>query len=81
MIINFGGGSSGGTPGSGDKNYIHNQMTPSDTWRITHNLGKNPAISVVDSAGSLVTGDYEYVDANNVILHFNGAFSGKAYLN
>lgn len=81
MIINFGGGSSGGTPGSGDKNYVHNQSVPSADWEIHHNLGKFPAVSVIDSSGALVHGDCQYVDANNIILHFHGAFSGKAYLN
>ena len=80
MIINFGGGGSGSS-GSGDKYYVYTQSTSSDTWEITHNLNKNPSISVVDSAGSLVVGNYEYVNADKVILHFNGAFSGKAYLN
>ena len=80
MIMNFGGGGSGPS-GSGDKYYVYTQSTPSDTWEITHNLNKNPSISVVDSAGSLVVGNYEYVNADKVILYFNGAFSGKAYLN
>lgn len=80
MIINFGGGGSSGS-GSGDKYFVYTQTTPSDTWEITHNLNKRPSVSVVDSAGSLVNGDCNYIDNDKLILHFNGAFSGKAYLN
>lgn len=80
MIINtIGGGSE--SSGSGDKYFVYTQSTPSDTWEITHNLNKKPSVSVVDSAGSLVVGDCDYIDNDKVILYFEGAFSGKAYLN
>lgn len=64
-----------------DKNYVHVQATPSADWYVNHGLNKMPSISVVDSAGSEIVGDYEYGDDNNVILHFNAQFSGKAYFN
>lgn len=64
-----------------DSNYIHVQSTASSDWSITHNLGKYPSITVVDSAGTIVYGTCEYINVNSVEVHFNGAFSGKAYLN
>ena len=48
---------------------------------INHNLGKYPSITVIDSGGSEVIGEVEYVDTNNVTLTFSAAFSGKAFLN
>lgn len=72
---------SGGGGSSGDKHFTYTQATPSATWHITHGLGKVPSVTVIDSAGSSVVGDCEIVDNNNIILYFNGAFSGKAYLN
>lgn len=75
---------SGGSPGpsgDGDKHFEYTQATPSSTWEIEHNLGKEPSVSVVDSAGNIVEGDYNYVNTNKVILSFSSAFSGKAYLN
>ena len=66
---------------TGDKYYMYEQVAVSDTWVIRHGLNKKPSITVVDSADSVVTGDYEYNDLNTVTLRFNGAFSGKAYLN
>lgn len=70
-----------GLKGGGDKNYVHLQPVPSDTWAVSHNLGKKPSVMVVDSADDVVYGDINYVDDNNVIITFNGAFSGKAYFN
>jgi hypothetical protein len=39
-----------------------------------------PNITVVDSGGTVVEGSYNYPNENTVVLSFNGAFSGKAYL-
>lgn len=64
-----------------DKNYIHTQNTPLKEWMITHNLGKYPAVSVIDSAGTEVEGEVQYIDLNNVRLIFSAEFSGKATLN
>ena len=65
----------------GDKHFVYTQGVPSDTWLVTHNLNKYPSIEVVDSAGTIVVGEYKYIDTNNVQLIFGGAFSGKAYFN
>ena len=66
---------------SKDSNYVYNQIIPSDTWSINHNLKKLPNVTVIDSAGSKCEGEIEYVDDNNLILHFSSEFSGKAILN
>lgn len=70
-----------GLKGGGDKNYVHVQNTPSASWTASHNLGKKPAVVVVDSADEVVYGEIEYIDDNTVTLTFVGAFSGKAYFN
>ena len=67
--------------GGADKHYTHIQGTSSDTWEITHNLGKFPSVTVVDSAGTVVVGECDYINLNKVIVKFNAGFSGKAYLN
>jgi hypothetical protein len=64
--------------GSGD--YTHNQAVPATTWTITHGLGRYPSVTVVDSAGSVVEGDVQYVSSNQITCTFASAFSGKAYL-
>ena len=70
-----------GLKGGGDKNYVHVQNTPSANWTASHNLGKKPAVVVVDSADEVVYGEIEYIDDNTITLTFVGAFSGKAYFN
>lgn len=65
----------------GDSRYIHNQNVASDVWVINHNLGKFPSVSVVDSSNELVIGFLRYHNSNNLEVHFESAFSGKAYLN
>ncbi len=80
-IINFTFGDN-----SGDKTFVYNQAVPATTWGdpitgVNHGLNKFPSITVVDTADSVVVGDYTYVDNNNVILNFSAAFAGKAYFN
>lgn len=67
--------------GSGDLYYHHQQVAAADTWTITHNLGKFPTIMVVDSAGTVVEGAVEYLNANSLKVYFGAAFGGDAYLN
>lgn len=65
----------------GDKHYVHKQETSSDTWEVTHGLGKEPAVTIVDSAGTEDIGEVEYVSLNKCILRFQAPFSGKAIFN
>ena len=61
--------------------FVFNQNAPATSWNIQHNLGKFPSITVIDTGDTVVTGQYEYKDNNNVTLTFSAAFAGKAYLN
>ena len=65
----------------GAPTFIFTQGVPATTWNIQHNLGKFPSITVIDTADTVVTGQYEYIDNNNVTLTFSAGFAGKAYLN
>jgi len=65
----------------GTPTFIFNQGVPASTWSVQHNLGKFPSITVIDTANTVVTGEYTYVDTNNVTLKFSAGFAGKAYLN
>lgn len=61
--------------------YVHTQAIASNLWTINHNLGRYPSVTVVDTANSKVYGDVFYNDENSLTISFNGAFSGKAFLN
>jgi len=61
--------------------YKHDQIVPNITWNINHGLSKFPSVTVVDSAGSVVIGDVEYIDKKNLSVTFRAPFAGTAYLN
>lgn len=64
-----------------DKHYVHNQGAANTVWSVNHSLNKYPSVMVVDSAGTVVVGQIDYVDLNNLTITFNAAFSGDAYIN
>ena len=53
----------------------------SATWTVTHNLGKFPSVTVVDSANTVVVGNVDYTNSLQLVITFNAAFSGCVYLN
>lgn len=65
-----------------DKYFAFEQGISSNTWTIQHNLNKHPSITIVDEYERVIPGfAAEYIDNNTVIVSFNAAFKGKAYLN
>lgn len=68
-------------PAGGDIFYTYTQGSASSVWTITHNLGKMPSVTVVDSSGNEVEGDIKYNSSNQVTVTFSAGFAGKAYLN
>ena len=72
-------------PAQGVPTFIFTQTVAAKVWGtngiVTHNLGKFPSITVIDTANTVVTGEYTYIDNSSVTLTFSAAFAGKAYLN
>lgn len=66
---------------SSDKTYTHTQSTSTDQWVITHGLGKNPSVSITDSAGTTVHADVIYTSTNTVTIVFSSAMAGKVHFN
>ena len=66
---------------AGGTTFEFDQVVPATTWNITHNLGKFPSITVIDTGDTVVAGEYIYINNNQVTLKFTVPFSGKAYLN
>lgn len=61
--------------------FTFEQAVASDTWIINHNLGRNPSVVVVDSAGTAFYPAVHYDNENQCTISMNGATTGKAYLN
>jgi len=72
----------------GDKHYAHaftnlswSTVGSDKEQTITHNLGKYPAVTVIDNFDRVLIVEVDYIDNNTVKLTSSGAFSGKAYFN
>jgi hypothetical protein len=59
--------------------YTHDQQVSSDVWDVTHNMNRYPVVVVIDSSGSVVTGEVTYITNNRVKIEFSAPFGGKAY--
>ena len=64
-----------------DKTFLYTQKESLEVWDINHNLNKYPSVTVIDSSGSEVIGEVEYIDKNNLKISFKGGFKGTATLN
>lgn len=72
-----------GPAGTIDYSYLsttHEQASASTTWSITHNLGYYPSITVVDSSGNVVEGNYYYPNLTTIVASFSNSFAGRAFL-
>ena len=62
------------------RRHIHTQGSVSSIWTITHALGGNPSVMVVDSSNTVVYGEIQYLSSTQLQILFSAAFSGFAYL-
>lgn len=60
--------------------YVHNQVSPAAVWDVVHNMGRYPAVNVVDTGGTEWTPDVQYLTVNTLRITFGAPFSGKAFL-
>lgn len=61
-------------------NFVHDQMSPSTVWTITHNLGFFPNVTAFDSAGTEIVGQVTYNTQDSITITFSSSNAGKAYL-
>ena len=66
---------------AGDLNFVFTQAVPAVTWTVTHNFGKFPSVSIVDTNDQEVFAQVDYVDVNSLTITFAEAQAGKAYIN
>lgn len=62
------------------RRFVHTQNSPSEIWLITHDLGGQPSIVIVDSAKTVVIGEVSYINGEEIEVRFSSPFSGFAYL-
>ncbi len=66
--------------GTGDAHF-QQAFTPASSVTVTHNLGKHPAVTVIDSAGDEIEGDVQHTSINALIVTFSAPFSGTVFCN
>lgn len=69
-----------GANGTGDLHFEQDFLTTT-TVDVHHNLGKRPAVTVIDSAGDECIGDIDHLSNNELMITFSAAFSGKVICN
>ena len=67
--------------GASFSTFVYEAPTASSLWTITHNLACYPSVTIVDSAGTVIVPDIEYLDINSLRVIFAYAMGGTAYLN
>lgn len=61
--------------------YVHNQLSVSNSWSVSHPLRKFPSVIAKDSGGTQIEGHVAYIDENSLTISFSFGISGTAYLN
>jgi len=68
--------------GSGsDLTYVHTQGVSATTWNVTHNLGKYPAVTVIDSGGTEFEAEITHTSTNALTVSLALAVTGTATCN
>jgi len=69
------------TGGSADKNYTETFGAPLLVWTVNHNLNKKPSVSSIDTSGTEIYGEVEYVTDNQVTITYLTATGGTVTCN
>lgn len=60
--------------------YTHVQQTASNKWYVTHNLGKRPSVTIIDSTNRVVSCDVEHTSLDTLIISSRLKFGGIAHM-
>ena len=74
-----GGGSDGGGS-TGKGTYTYTQSQAATVWMIPHDLGRFPAVTVLDTDGNVIMADVQHLSAAVVSIGFAAPLAGKALL-
>jgi hypothetical protein len=60
-----------------DAYHRHVQQQAATVWVVTHNLGKHPAVTAQDTAGSVLMGSITYISDNVLTLTYTSPVCGE----
>lgn len=67
-------------PVGGPSYFSYVQSTPSASWTIDHNLGRDPSVIAFGSDYKPISGTVTYFSPNQVVISFSQPVDGTAYL-
>jgi hypothetical protein len=70
-----------GEDGSDDKTFRHVQDIPNQSVTIVHGLGKYPAVTIKDTAGTQIEAEITFIDINTIHVALSANFAWTADLN
>jgi hypothetical protein len=72
-----------GADGVGDSYYTQSlNVVDGPSWTVTHNLGKFPSVTLVDSGGTVWIPFVDYIDEDSLTVTVDvPSFDGTVYLN
>jgi len=69
-----------GPAGVSGGSFVYTPADARDTWNISHNLGYQPNVMVVDNVGNEYFGTVVYTNNNSLTITFTSAVYATAYL-
>lgn len=69
------------TIGPSDKNFVFNQLVPSQEWVVVHNLGKKCSVTIVNDLNEQMYAKVVYDNDNQVSIYFNKLKTGSVFCN
>lgn len=66
--------------GGSDKHKVIS-FSVSTVISVKHDMGKRPAVTILDNDGNQVYADVNHIDANKLVITFGKSQSGKIILN
>lgn len=69
-----------GETGVSDKHFAQD-FTNTASVVVAHNLGKKPAVTIMNSAGDEVIGNVNFINDNSLLVTFSSSFTGQITCN
>ena len=67
-----------GSSGGASATYVYQQVSPSTSWVVNHNLGFKPSVELLDAGSQEIEGDVFHASVNQAIITMSPATAGKA---
>jgi hypothetical protein len=67
-----------GPAGGAGATYVYQQVSPSTSWVVNHNLGFKPSVELLDTGSQEIEGDVVHASVNQAIITMSPPTAGTA---